>query len=107
MRQRQEILRIRTPGRGLHEVTDEVAAVVARSGVTTGLCSLSCLHTSASLLIQENADPSVVADLLGWLSRIAPDGDPRYRHDAEGPDEVRDGVRGQRWGQGQRINDTT
>lgn len=86
--QRQERLEIRTPGRGLHEVTDEVAAVVARSGVTTGLCVVFCPHTSASLVLTENADPSARADLLAWLARIAPDGDPRYAHDAEGDDDM-------------------
>lgn len=86
--QRQERLEIRTPGRGLHEVTDEVAAVVARSGVATGLCIVFCPHTSASLVLTENADPSARADLLAWLARIAPDGDPRYAHDAEGDDDM-------------------
>lgn len=88
MRQRQERLELKTPGRGLHEVTDEVAAVVAASGVATGLCVVFCPHTSASLLLQENADPSARADLLAWLARLAPDGDPRYRHDAEGDDDM-------------------
>ena len=86
--QRQERLELRTPGRGLHEVTDDVAAVVARSGVTTGLCVVFCPHTSASLVLTENADPSARADLLGWLARIAPDGDPRTTHDAEGDDDM-------------------
>lgn len=79
---------MRTPGRGLHDVTDEVAAVVAASGVATGLCVVFCPHTSASLVLQENADPSARADLLAWLSRLAPDGDPRYAHDAEGDDDM-------------------
>jgi secondary thiamine-phosphate synthase enzyme len=86
--QRQERLEVRTPGRGLHEVSDLVAGVVARSGVTTGLCVVFCPHTSASLLLQENADPSARADLLAWLSRLAPDGDPRYAHDMEGNDDM-------------------
>jgi secondary thiamine-phosphate synthase enzyme len=86
--QRQERLAVRTPGRGLHEVTPAVAGVVARSGVTTGLCVVFCPHTSASLLLQENADPSARADLLAWLGRLAPDGDPRYGHDTEGPDDM-------------------
>lgn len=88
MPQRQERLEVRTPGRGLHEVSDLVAGVVARSGVTTGLCVVFCPHTSASLLLQENADPSARADLLAWLSRLAPDGDPRYGHDTEGSDDM-------------------
>ena len=86
--QLQERLEVRSPGRGLHEVTQAVAGVVARSGVTTGLCVVFCPHTSASLLLQENADPSARADLLAWLGRLAPDGDPRYGHDTEGPDDM-------------------
>lgn len=86
--QRQERLEVGTPGRGLHEVTGAVAAVVARSGVATGLCVVFCPHTSASLLLQENADPSARADLLAWLARLAPDGDPRYAHDTEGDDDM-------------------
>ena len=86
--QLQERLEVRSPGRGLHEVTQAVAGVVARSGVTTGLCVVFCPHTSASLLLQENADPSARADLVAWLGRLAPDGDPRYRHDTEGPDDM-------------------
>ncbi len=88
MRQRQERLEVRTPGRGLHEVTGAVAEVVARSGVATGLCVVFCPHTSASLVLSENADPSARADLLAWLGRLAPDGDPRYAHDAEGDDDM-------------------
>ena len=88
MRQRQERLEVRTPGRGLHEVTGAVAEVVARSGVATGLCVVFCPHTSASLVLSENADPSARADLLAWLGRLAPDGDPRYAHDAEGEDDM-------------------
>ena len=86
--QRQERLEVRTPGRGLHEVTGAVAAVVVRSGVGTGLCVVFCPHTSASLVLQENADPSARADLLAWLARLAPDGDPRYAHDTEGDDDM-------------------
>ncbi len=88
MRQHQESLEVRTPGRGLHEVTRAVAAVVARSGVTTGLAVVLCRHTSASLVIQENADPSARHDLERWLERLAPDGDPAHTHTAEGPDDM-------------------
>lgn len=84
----QETIEVATRGRGLVEVTREVAAAVARSGVATGLAVVYCRHTSCSLLIQENADPSAGADLLAWLERIAPDGDPRYAHSAEGPDDM-------------------
>lgn len=88
MRQLQETLEVRTPGRALVEVTDAVAAVVSRAGIVTGLCAVFCPHTSASLLLNENADPDVKSDLLAWLERLAPDGDPRYVHDAEGPDDM-------------------
>jgi secondary thiamine-phosphate synthase enzyme len=86
--QHQETLELRTPGRGFVDVTRGVRDVVGRSGVATGLCVVYCPHTSCSLLIQENADPDVRADLRAWLERLAPDGDPRYAHDAEGPDDM-------------------
>jgi secondary thiamine-phosphate synthase enzyme len=85
---RQKTLRIRTPGRGLHEFTDQVESFVEESRIRAGLCVIFCRHTSASLVIQENADPTARLDLEKWLERIAPDGDPRYSHDAEGPDDM-------------------
>ncbi len=84
----QERIEVETPGRGLHDVTSRVAEVVRRSHVAIGLCHLFLQHTSASLLVQENSDENVRRDLLDWLLRIAPDGDPRYRHTAEGPDDM-------------------
>ncbi len=84
----QETLEVLTPGRALVEVTGDVKRVVQAAGVDTGLCVVFCRHTSASLLIQENADPSAVRDILAWLERLAPDGDPRYTHTAEGPDDM-------------------
>ena len=84
----QNTIEVPTKERGLFEVTDEVRACVTASRVQTGLCVVFCRHTSASLAIQENADPSVQSDLLAWLERICPDGDPRYAHDAEGPDDM-------------------
>ena len=84
----QESLEVVTRGRGLFEITRDVAEVVRRSGVESGLCVVFCTHTSCSLLIQENADPSARSDLLDWLERLAPDGDPRYAHSAEGPDDM-------------------
>jgi len=84
----QEILEIRTTGRGLEEITAEVRRIADRAGVATGLCVVFCRHTSCSLVIQENADPSAGRDLLDWLERLAPDGDPRYAHAAEGPDDM-------------------
>lgn len=86
--QHQESLRFRTRGRGLVEITREVARVVSQSGVATGLVTVFCRHTSASLVIQENADPSASRDLVAWLGRLAPDGDREYEHRAEGPDDM-------------------
>ena len=84
----QERLEIPTGGRGLVDVSRRVAEVAARAGVETGLAVVYCRHTSASLLIQENADPSAARDLLAWFERLAPDGDPRHTHTAEGPDDM-------------------
>ncbi len=88
MEHSQQLIEVSTPGRGLIDVTEQVAAAVVTSGITTGLAVVFCRHTSCSLLIQENADPSAASDLLQWLERLAPDGDPRYRHSAEGPDDM-------------------
>jgi secondary thiamine-phosphate synthase enzyme len=83
-----ERLAVATTGRGLHEITDAVSKAVRGSGVVDGLCTVFVRHTSASLVIQENADPSAKRDLERWLDRLVPDGDPFYRHDAEGPDDM-------------------
>lgn len=74
--------------RGLNDVTAEVARVVQGSGVREGLCTVFIRHTSASLVIQENADPAVRRDLEDFLSRLVPDGDPHFTHVAEGPDDM-------------------
>ena len=79
---------IATPGRSTAEITDRVGRVVLASGIERGLCSVFLHHTSASLILSENADPSVRADLERALSRLAPDGDPLFRHIAEGPDDM-------------------
>jgi secondary thiamine-phosphate synthase enzyme len=84
----QRTLRFNTRGRGTLDVTPEIARVVASSGIRTGLCSVFLQHTSASLILCENADPAVRVDLETLLSRLAPDGDPAYRHDSEGPDDM-------------------
>jgi secondary thiamine-phosphate synthase enzyme len=81
-------LRVRTPGQGLHEVTQQVDALVRQAGVDEGLCTLFIRHTSASLVIQENADPTAKQDLERWLNRLVPEGDPFYEHDTEGPDDM-------------------
>jgi len=81
-------LSIAVSGKGLHEITGEVNAVVAGSGVREGLCTLFLQHTSASLVIQENADPAARRDLERWLNRLVPEGDPLYTHTQEGPDDM-------------------
>jgi secondary thiamine-phosphate synthase enzyme len=88
MKQHQEMIEIRTRGRGFVEVTDRIHAAVRASGVQVGLCVVYCAHTSCSLVIQENADPSARHDMERWLERIAPERDPTYTHTAEGPDDM-------------------
>ncbi len=92
MRQVLETLQVRTR-RGLNEVTREVQEVVATSGLATGLCTVFIRHTSASLIIQENADPDVQRDLEAFLTRLVPEGDPLYTHVAEGDDDMPSHVR--------------
>lgn len=84
----RETLEISTAGRGFVEITDPVDRIVARAGIADGLCNAFVLHTSASLLITENADPDVLSDLETAISDLAPDGDSRYTHTAEGPDDM-------------------
>ncbi len=79
---------VRVDGQGLHEITREVSAAVAELGGEDGLCTIFIPHTSASLTIQENADPSAQRDLECWLERLVPEGDPLYTHTAEGPDDM-------------------
>lgn len=87
MQQRQETVVTRTPGRGFTDLTERVQGIVAASGVQTGLCTVLVRHTSASLAIQENADPSVRRDLERWLARLAPEAGG-WEHDSEGPDDM-------------------
>ena len=77
-----------TSAQGLHEITSGVRDVVADSGCRLGLCTVFIRHTSASLIVQENADPSVRRDLESWLSRLVPEHDPIYTHTTEGPDDM-------------------
>jgi secondary thiamine-phosphate synthase enzyme len=84
----QKTLGFRTHGRGTIDVTAEVQKAVAATGVRSGICTVFLQHTSASLVLCENADPEVRRDLETILSRLAPDGDPAYRHDTEGPDDM-------------------
>jgi secondary thiamine-phosphate synthase enzyme len=88
IKQHTTILTFPTPGRGLMEITSEVRAWTEAQGTQTGLLTLWLQHTSASLLVQENADVDVQADLGRFLSRLVPDGDPLFRHTAEGPDDM-------------------
>jgi secondary thiamine-phosphate synthase enzyme len=81
-------LSVKISGQGLHEVSDEVRGVVRESGVREGLCTIYIQHTSASLTIQENADPSARRDLESWLNRLVPERDSLYTHTAEGPDDM-------------------
>jgi len=79
---------VRTPGQGLHEITELVSALVRESDIDEGLCTVFIPHTSASLTIQENADPSARRDLEMWLNRLVPEGDRDFTHTAEGPDDM-------------------
>jgi secondary thiamine-phosphate synthase enzyme len=87
VRVHQRVATVSTKGRGLYDVTAAVAAIATEAGVETGLCSVFLRHTSASLVVQENADPAVLRDLEQWMDRLAPE-DRSYEHDAEGPDDM-------------------
>jgi secondary thiamine-phosphate synthase enzyme len=88
MRQALEEISISTRGQGLTEFTAAVRKFLEKSGIETGLVTVFCRHTSASLLIQENADPDVERDLLAFFRRLVPDGDPLFVHTVEGPDDM-------------------
>jgi len=88
MRQAHTTVAVDTRGRGLTEITRRIADWVGASGMTDGLLTVFVRHTSASLLIQENADPGVQRDLERFFSRLAPDGDRLFEHDTEGPDDM-------------------
>jgi secondary thiamine-phosphate synthase enzyme len=88
MRQAHTLLAVDTRGRGLTEITRRIADWVGASGMTDGLLTVFVRHTSASLLIQENADPGVQRDLERFFARLVPDGDRLFEHDAEGPDDM-------------------
>lgn len=83
----QKLLRISTTGKSLHNITSKIEAIVAESGVETGLCTLFLRHTSASLLIQENADPDVLKDIANFMAKLVPES-AQYIHDTEGPDDM-------------------
>ena len=83
----QETLTVPTRGRRLYDVTEAVAGIVRKSGIAVGMCHVFLRHTSASLVVQENADPSVLRDLERWMAKLAPVG-ADYEHDDEGPDDM-------------------
>ncbi len=92
-----------TRGRGTYEITGTVAEALRQHGVAVGLAHLFCHHTSASLIITENADPTVRSDLEGFMARTVPDGDPRYDHDMEGPDDMPAHIRSTLTGSGLTV----
>jgi len=84
----QHAITVQTRGRGVYEITSEVERLVRTASVTRGLCNVFVQHTSASLIICENADPQVLRDLDAFMNRLVPDGDHLFRHTAEGPDDM-------------------
>src|SRR5215213_7254035 len=84
----QATLTIRTPGKGMHDITDLVAREVQRSGFAGGVVTVFCRHTSCSLVIMENADPTARGDLEAWFERLVPENDPHFEHTMEGPDDM-------------------
>jgi secondary thiamine-phosphate synthase enzyme len=85
---RQEEFSVATTGRGTYDLSDEIQRIVAVSGIHTGLCHVFLKHTSASLMLCENADPAVRHDLETFMQRYVPDGDPMFTHTMEGPDDM-------------------
>ena len=79
---------VSTPGQGLHEITDRVESAVREAGLEEGLCTVMVQHTSASLTVQENADPAARQDLENWLNRLVPEEDALFTHTTEGPDDM-------------------
>ncbi|HLZ67461.1 MAG TPA: secondary thiamine-phosphate synthase enzyme YjbQ [Aliidongia sp.] len=88
MRQVQARLTVDTGGGDLTDITGRISRWLAETGLVSGLLTIFCRHTSASLVIQENADPDVQRDLITFFRRLVPEGDPLYRHTAEGPDDM-------------------
>ncbi len=85
---KQQEIKISTQGRGTYDLSEQVERAVRSSGISTGLCHVFIRHTSASLIICENADPAVMRDLETFMERQVPDGDPMFTHTAEGPDDM-------------------
>ena len=88
MKHHQTALKVKTAGKSLHKITSKIEQAVAQSAVNTGLCTIFVRHTSASLLIQENADPDVLVDLENFFARLVPEDATRYLHSAEGMDDM-------------------
>jgi secondary thiamine-phosphate synthase enzyme len=84
----QETINIKTNSRGTHDISEQIQNIVKSSGITTGLCHVFVHHTSASLMLCENADPDVRTDLETFMSKLVPDGDPMFIHTMEGPDDM-------------------
>lgn len=93
MKQHHHELTVQTTGRGLFDVTRQLEKFIASHGANSGLLTVFIKHTSASLVVQENSDPSVRDDLERFFAALVPDGDPRFAHDAEGPDDMPSHVR--------------
>ena len=93
MKQATTQFAVHSSGRGLFEITAQLRDFLRQSGIRTGLLTVFCRHTSASLLIQENADPDVRHDLEAYFSRLSPDGQPGWRHNNEGPDDMSGHIR--------------
>ena len=93
MKQQTHQIHIATHGKGLYEFTREINSWLRTEQVNTGLLTVFCQHTSASLVIQENADPDVVLDLADFFERLVPENHPRYRHTTEGPDDMPSHIR--------------
>jgi secondary thiamine-phosphate synthase enzyme len=89
----QQTFTVHTRGRGFEDITARVVEIVRAARIETGLCNVFLQHTSASVMICENADPAVRHDLERFMQRVAPDGSPEYEHDAEGPDDMPSHIR--------------
>lgn len=85
---RQQTISVQTRGRGTYDITSDVREIVAGSGIGIGICHVFIRHTSASLMLCENADPDVMRDMETFMSRLVPDGDPAFVHTMEGPDDM-------------------
>ncbi len=88
MKHYQKAIRLKTVGKSLHKITSKVEQIVTESNVKTGLCTIFVRHTSASLVIQENADPDVLTDLANFFAKLVPEDSMAYIHNAEGPDDM-------------------